>query len=73
MLEEKTDYWENEDFRAAVGEHIQEFKADEEEITFRRNNLILQGVKELTAASPEEKYKEDLCMMQRVGQEGRTI
>ena len=69
VLEEKTDYKENNEFKAAVWDQIQEFKADEEEIAFRRTNLIFQGVKEPTAVSPEEKYEEDLSKVQKVARE----
>ena len=46
------------------------FKADEEEIAFKRKIfLIFQGVKEPTAVSPEEKYEEDLSKVQKVARE----
>lgn len=63
-LEEKTVNRDDEDFNAAVWEHIQKFKANEE-ISLRRNNSILQGVKEPTTATSEKNYEEDLCMVLR--------
>lgn len=65
MLEVKTEYADNSDFKEAVWEQLREFKADEEEIALRKPNLILQGVRESAAASPEEKYQEDLTMVKK--------
>ena len=59
VLEEKTDYRTSKDFKEAVWEQINVFKADEEEKAFRRSNIIIKGMKEAEATDPIEKKNED--------------
>lgn len=68
-LEEKTDYRESEESKAAVWKHIQECKADDE-ISFKKNDVIRQGRMEPAAAGSGE-YDEDLGMgVGRLGRQG---
>lgn len=51
-IEENTDYTENAQFNAVFWEQINESERDEEEIAFKKPNLIMQGVRKSAAQNP---------------------
>lgn len=65
-MEEKTDFKHCKEFKDTVWDMIEESKADEQEIKFRKPNLIFIGVKEPTGIESGERYAEEEATVRNI-------